>query len=154
MTVFIHKNGVVSGRYTGFSTVAAFREAHPEMVSENVSLGDAFAGQLWDGKTLANPPAPPASTNPRDYVLTPRQFRHMAALAGYDDAIDSILAALKANNRAMYAEVKAGAYGSATFHFDKVLAIISNPAVAPLIPKGVDVTKATLTKNWLAAKDY
>jgi len=33
-------------------------------------------------------------------------------------------------------------------------AIIANPAVKPLIPKGVDVTEATLTANWLTAKDY
>jgi hypothetical protein len=78
----------------------------------------------------------------------------MASLAGYDDAIDAILAALKSGNRALYAEIKAGATSSASFHFDKVLAIIANPAVAPLIPAGVGVTKATLTKNWLAAKDY
>lgn len=116
--------------------------------------GPVFAGQLWDGKSLSNPDPTPASVNPQDYILTPRQFNHMAALAGYDDAIDAILAALKTTNRALYAEIKAGVVGSTSFHFDKVLAIIANSAVAPLIPADVDVSAATLTKNWLAAKDY
>jgi len=97
---------------------------------------------------------PIKTTDPRDYILTPRQFAHMAALAGYDDAIAAILAALKPVNIALYAEIKAGVDGSQSFHFEKVLAIISNPAVAPLIPAGVDVTVAAVSANWLAAKDY
>lgn len=88
----------------------------------------------------------PANTN-----LTPRQFNYFTARWGYDDAITAVLAALKSNDIETYALVKADVVGAKEYHFNKVLAVIGNPVVAPVIPQGVDVSAETLAERWLEA---
>jgi hypothetical protein len=94
------------------------------------------------------------STDPRDYNLTPRQFNRFAALHGYDDAIDIVLAALKQSDRETYAVVKGDVVGAKAFHFDVVMGLIGNAELAAFIPESLDVSEETMAERWLVAKDY
>jgi len=124
--------------------------------------GETYIGQVVAtdaqlaamGYTAGAKPPVVVSTDPRDYPLTPRQFNRFAALHGYDDAIDAVLAAIKATDRATYATIKGDVMGAKQFRFASVLAIIGNPQVAAVIPDGVDVTEATLTTRWMEAKEF
>ena len=83
--------------------------------------------------------------------LSARQFARFAALHGYDDAIESILAGLKSTNIGLYAEIKGDVVGAKEFHLAKVLAVISNSDVGTAIPDNVDVSSSVVTERWSEA---
>ncbi len=95
-----------------------------------------------------------ASTDPNDYDLTPRQFHIFAAMWGYDDAIDAVLAGIKTMSVAQYASIKGDMLGAKVFRFNVVMGLIGNKDLAPFIPDETDVTLLTMTERWLLAKDY
>lgn len=88
------------------------------------------------------------STDPRDYTLTPTQWRHMVRSAGLWDHIDTVKAYLKSNDLSAWAGLMETLEGN-QFDFDATLAQIAS--FAPLLAGVTLPGEAALTPLWIAA---
>ena len=124
-----NKDGVYQGLHV--ATDEQFKENNPELV-EGVK-----------------PLLPEPSIDPQDYPLTSYQFSLFNLDNGYDEAIDTVLAYLKATDLKRHNRLKGVLEHSLTFNFDVMFSFIGAADVAPLIPKHIDVSRETLTTLWM-----
>lgn len=88
------------------------------------------------------------SQNPRDYTLSPKQWRHMVRKAGLWDHIDTVKAYLKANDLSAWADLMETLEGN-PFKFDATLAQVAS--FAPMLAGVTLPDEAALTPLWLEA---
>ncbi|PHS22130.1 MAG: hypothetical protein COA84_13190 [Robiginitomaculum sp.] len=112
-------------------------------------------GDLYDGVSFKRPAPSPASTDPRDYPLTPYQFkRFMRGKAGYHLAVNAVLAYFEWNDEDAWALYSAEIENSTQYNFETMINFIGSAKVKPLIPKTIDVSETSMAKLWMIAKDY
>jgi hypothetical protein len=155
MAIFIHETGIVTQLFQDVESVEAFNQKYPNFSGRGVFVIQAAIGQLWDGKTLTDPPKP----DPLPPVLTKSQFEGLLASVQigsmlFEDVWNTIEAGAKAAGLGgdaaqldLYAKLRAQRV-SLQFRLDVTLGYVV--ALAPVIRAiaGEDLTAATVTAAW------
>lgn len=124
------------------------------LIERDDTTGAKVKRLLTDAEQAIRDARATPSTDPRDHDLDYAQWSAMLVDSGLDDVLSGAAANAKAVNRGHAAAITfaiAKAQQRTTYSFARMMELITT--FAAYIPAGSDVTEATLTTHWMAAKD-